>query len=142
MVSSKFKARRALFRRLPEAGCFAIPDPWDTGTARYLRHLGFQALATTSAGFAFSRGLPTRGLPGTDRQAADGPLPPSSSRASAYKIMLSDTFPPRAAGYYPGLCVPWVLEKLTCGPTGLRPISFANSSRSTRIFPPTATISG
>ena len=35
-----------------------IPNPWDLGTARYLRHLGFTALATTSAGFAFSRGLP------------------------------------------------------------------------------------
>ncbi len=35
-----------------------IPNPWDVGTAKYLRHLGFQALATSSAGFAFSRGLP------------------------------------------------------------------------------------
>ena len=51
-------ARRAAFRKLHEGGCFAIPNPWDIGTARYLRHLGFQALATTSSGFAFSRGLP------------------------------------------------------------------------------------
>ena len=50
-------ARRA-FRRLHEHGCFVIPNPWDVGTARYLRHLGFGALATTSSGFAFSRGLP------------------------------------------------------------------------------------
>ena len=35
-----------------------IPNPWNIGTARYLQHLGFQALATTSAGFAFSQGLP------------------------------------------------------------------------------------
>ena len=35
-----------------------MPNPWDAGTARYLRHLGFKALATTSSGFAFSRGLP------------------------------------------------------------------------------------
>lgn len=55
---SDFSARRATFRRLHESGCFVIPNPWDIGTARYLRHLGFQALATTSAGFAFSRGLP------------------------------------------------------------------------------------
>ena len=45
------------------AGCtravvFAIPNPWDIGSARYLQHLGFKAIATTSAGFAFSRGLP------------------------------------------------------------------------------------
>ena len=51
-------ARRAEFRKLHESGCFVIPNPWDVGTARYLRHLGFRALATTSAGVAFSRGLP------------------------------------------------------------------------------------
>jgi 2-methylisocitrate lyase-like PEP mutase family enzyme len=51
-------SRRAAFRRLHERGCFLLPNPWDVGTARYLRHLGFQALATTSSGFAFSRGLP------------------------------------------------------------------------------------
>jgi 2-methylisocitrate lyase-like PEP mutase family enzyme len=39
-------------------GCFVLPNPWDAGTAIYLRHLGFKALATTSAGFAFSKGLP------------------------------------------------------------------------------------
>jgi len=50
--------RRAAFRRLHESGCFLLPNPWDAGTARYLRRLGFAALATTSSGFAFSRGLP------------------------------------------------------------------------------------
>src|SRR6185436_15599284 len=49
---------RAVFRRLHESGCFVIPNPWDVGTARYLERLGFKALATTSAGFGFSRGLP------------------------------------------------------------------------------------
>ena len=38
-----------------------IPNPWDVGSARYLQHLGFSALATTSAGFAFSQGLPDSG---------------------------------------------------------------------------------
>jgi 2-methylisocitrate lyase-like PEP mutase family enzyme len=51
-------ARRAAFRRLHESGCFVLPNPWDIGTARYLQHLGFKALATTSSGFSFSRGLP------------------------------------------------------------------------------------
>ena len=46
------------FRDLHESGCFVLPNPWDVGTAVYLQHLGFKALATTSAGFAFSRGLP------------------------------------------------------------------------------------
>src|ERR1043166_2900659 len=49
--------KRRAFRKLHERGCFVIPNPWDIGTARYLQHLGFKALATTSAGFAFSRGL-------------------------------------------------------------------------------------
>jgi 2-methylisocitrate lyase-like PEP mutase family enzyme len=49
---------RATFRALHESGCFVIPNPWDPGTARALENLGFPALATTSAGFAFSRGLP------------------------------------------------------------------------------------
>ena len=46
------------FRELHESGCFVIPNPWDVGSAVYLRHLGFKALATTSSGFAFSRGMP------------------------------------------------------------------------------------
>jgi 2-methylisocitrate lyase-like PEP mutase family enzyme len=49
--------KRRTFRKLHERGCFAIPNPWDIGSARYLQHLGFKAIATTSAGFAFSRGL-------------------------------------------------------------------------------------
>ena len=53
-----FKARRQAFRALHEEGCFVIPNPWDVGSARYLQQLGFTALATTSAGFAFSQGLP------------------------------------------------------------------------------------
>lgn len=48
--------KRAEFRKLHESGCFALPNPWDIGTAKYLQHLGFKAIATTSAGFAFSRG--------------------------------------------------------------------------------------
>ena len=51
-------AARAAFRKLHESGCFVIPNPWDAGTARYLRRLGFKALATTSSGFSFSKALP------------------------------------------------------------------------------------
>ena len=54
-------ARRTAFRSLHERGCFVIPNPWDVGSARYLQHLGFPALATTSAGCAFSNGLPDTG---------------------------------------------------------------------------------
>ena len=48
--------KRADFRALHERGCFVIPNPWDTGSARYLEGLGFKALATTSSGFAWSQG--------------------------------------------------------------------------------------
>lgn len=48
----------ATFRALHESGCFVLPNPWDVGTALVLEHLGYKALATTSAGFAFTRGLP------------------------------------------------------------------------------------
>lgn len=52
------------FRRLHDAGgTFVIPNPWDAGTARILEKMGFQALATTSAGLAFSLGLPEGQVP-------------------------------------------------------------------------------
>lgn len=44
------------FRQLHQGGCFIIPNPWDLGSARFLAALGFPALATTSAGFAWSLG--------------------------------------------------------------------------------------
>jgi 2-methylisocitrate lyase-like PEP mutase family enzyme len=54
--------RRQVFRQLHQSGCFALPNPWDIGTAKYLQHLGFKAIATTSAGFAFSRGAADGGV--------------------------------------------------------------------------------
>ncbi|MFN2577177.1 MAG: isocitrate lyase/phosphoenolpyruvate mutase family protein [Pyrinomonadaceae bacterium] len=51
------------FRSLHESGCFVLPNPWDAGSAIYLEQIGFKALATTSAGFSFSKGF------------ADGPSP-------------------------------------------------------------------
>ena len=48
----------ARFRDLHESGCFILPNPWNVGTAKFLEHAGFEAIATTSAGLAFSRGLP------------------------------------------------------------------------------------
>jgi len=50
--------KRRAFRQLHESGCFIIPNPWDAGTARYLQHLGFKAIATTSSGAAWSMALP------------------------------------------------------------------------------------
>lgn len=54
--------KRRSFRQLHAAGCFVIPNPWDVGSARMLQGLGFKALATTSSGFAWSRGQPDSGI--------------------------------------------------------------------------------
>src|ERR1700731_3074658 len=48
--------KRATFRKMHETGCFVLPNPWDVGSARALQHLGFKAIASTSAGFAWSVG--------------------------------------------------------------------------------------
>jgi 2-methylisocitrate lyase-like PEP mutase family enzyme len=82
----------ARFRAMHESGCFVLPNPWDIGTAVYLRHLGFEALATTSAGVAFARGMPdaTPALPLDDMLAhirevvAATPLPVNADFQSGY----------------------------------------------------------
>jgi 2-methylisocitrate lyase-like PEP mutase family enzyme len=48
--------RVVAFRRLHSSGCFVMPNPWDVGSARALEQMGFKALATTSAGFAWTLG--------------------------------------------------------------------------------------
>jgi 2-methylisocitrate lyase-like PEP mutase family enzyme len=55
--------KRATFRKLHTQGCFVIPNPWDVGSARYLQGLGYKALASTSAGFAFTQGLADGAVP-------------------------------------------------------------------------------
>lgn len=62
MADPRFSERRAAFRRLHERGCFLIPNPWDPGSAKVLAGLGFKALATTSSGFAWSRGAHDRDM--------------------------------------------------------------------------------
>jgi 2-methylisocitrate lyase-like PEP mutase family enzyme len=74
--------KRRTFRALHEKGCFVIPNPWDIGTARYLQHLGFKALATTSSGAAWSLGHADGEVPldamlahiGTIAEASDVPV--------------------------------------------------------------------
>jgi 2-methylisocitrate lyase-like PEP mutase family enzyme len=48
--------KRATFRKMHETGCFVLPNPYDVGSARALQHLGFKAIASTSAGYAWSIG--------------------------------------------------------------------------------------
>jgi 2-methylisocitrate lyase-like PEP mutase family enzyme len=55
--------KRRTFRELHRSGCFVLPNPWDIGSARYLQHLGFKALASTSAGFAFAQGRADGAVP-------------------------------------------------------------------------------
>ncbi|WP_186249663.1 MULTISPECIES: isocitrate lyase/phosphoenolpyruvate mutase family protein, partial [unclassified Burkholderia] len=68
MTRSDLQARQAeAFRALhARPGAFIIPNPWDAGTARLLAMAGFEALATTSAGYAFSKGQPDNAI---DRDA-------------------------------------------------------------------------
>jgi len=67
---ASFVERRRAFRRLHESGCFVLPNPWDAGSARYLQRLGFKALATTSAGCAWTNGT-ADGAAGLDATLAN-----------------------------------------------------------------------
>ncbi|MFM0508160.1 isocitrate lyase/PEP mutase family protein [Paraburkholderia sp. RL17-373-BIF-A] len=62
-MSRTVAEKRAAFKALHTSGCFVLPNPWDAGSARYLHTLGFQALATTSSGFAWSTGHADNTLP-------------------------------------------------------------------------------
>lgn len=54
MANPSVSQKRAAFRDLHRSGCFVLPNPWDAGSAKILTRLGFQALATTSSGYAWS----------------------------------------------------------------------------------------
>jgi len=58
-----YSAQVDAFRKLHESGCFVMPNPWDEGSARWLRGQGFKALASTSAGFAFTQGRADQDVP-------------------------------------------------------------------------------
>jgi 2-methylisocitrate lyase-like PEP mutase family enzyme len=84
MSSAQQTSVTAKFRKLHESGCFVLPNPWDIGTTIYLEHLGFKALATTSAGFAFSRGK------------HDGSVPRDEMLAHIREIVEATTLPVNA----------------------------------------------
>jgi methylisocitrate lyase len=86
MKDTNFTQRDAVekFRALHESGCFVLPNPWDIGTAIYLHHLGFKALASTSAGFAFARGK------------ADGKVPRDEMLAHIHEIVKAAALPVNA----------------------------------------------
>jgi len=114
--------RRKAFRALHERGCFVIPNPWDVGSARYLQHLGFPALATTSAGFAFSQGLPDSG--DDDVLARDRNLAYIAGIAAAVDLPVSADF---MSGY--GVEPDDVAESVTqCIATGVAGLSIEDAT--------------
>ena len=115
-------ARRKAFRVLHERGCFVIPNPWDVGSARYLQHLGFPALATTSAGFAFSQGRPDSD--DDDASARDRNLAYIASITAAVDLPVSADF---MSGY--GREPEDVAESVTrCLATGVAGLSIEDST--------------
>ena len=78
--------KRTIFRKLHEAGCFVIPNPWNVGTSLYLQGLGFKALATTSSGYAHARGY----ADGT--QSRDDALAHYAELAAATDVPLNADF--------------------------------------------------
>jgi 2-methylisocitrate lyase-like PEP mutase family enzyme len=115
-----FSDRRKAFRALHERGCFVIPNPWDVGSARYLQHLGFRAVATTSAGFAFSQGLPDS----SDHVARDRTLAHIASITAAVDLPVSADF---MSGY--GLEPEDVAESVArCVATGVAGLSIEDST--------------
>ena len=81
--------KRRAFHELHGRGCFVIPNPWDVGSARFLESLGFKALATTSSGFAWSRGR------------ADG-APPRDALLAHLSELVAATHLPVNADYQAG----------------------------------------
>ena len=79
MQSPTAADKRKTFRELHESGFFVLPNPWDLGSLRRLEALGFQALASTSSGFAWSLGVQDQEL---SRDQADGSLPSSLFRTA------------------------------------------------------------
>jgi 2-methylisocitrate lyase-like PEP mutase family enzyme len=76
--------KRREFRKLHEAGCLVLPNPWDVGTTRFLEGLGFKALATTSAGAAWAMGY------------ADGEVPLDAMLRHIHEIVKATDLPVNA----------------------------------------------
>lgn len=118
MKSAQTSSAAAKFRALHESGCFVLPNPWDIGTAVYLERLGFKALATTSAGFAFSRGKP------------DGAVPRDEMLAHIREIVEATTLPVNAdfMGGYADSPEDVAANVLLCMATGVAGLSIEDST--------------
>ena len=112
--------KRETFRKLHEAGCFVIPNPWNIGSARYLQGLGFKALATTSSGHAHAQGFPD------GAQSRDDVLAHFRELADATDVPLNADFENGFADDPDG-----VAENVTrCIATGVAGLSIEDSPKS------------
>jgi 2-methylisocitrate lyase-like PEP mutase family enzyme len=114
--------KRQAFRKLHEAGCFVIPNPWSVGTARYLQGLGFKALATTSAGHAHSLGFPDGG------QSIDAVLAHYRELAEASDVPLNADFENGFADDPDGVAA----NVMRCIATGVAGLSVEDSPKDAR----------
>jgi 2-methylisocitrate lyase-like PEP mutase family enzyme len=109
--------KRKTFRKLHEAGCFVIPNPWNVGSARYLQGLGFKALATTSSGYAHSQAYADGAL------SADAVLAHFHELAAATDVPLNADFEDGLADDLDGLA-----KNVTrCVATGVSGLSIEDS---------------
>ena len=127
MTQPSAAEKRKAFRKLHEAGCFVIPNPWNVGSARYLQSLGFPALATTSSGYAHSQGY------------ADGALD-SETVLAHFRELAAATDVPLNADFEDGLAddLDGLAENVTrCVATGVAGLSIEDSPNqsATPLYP-------
>ena len=115
--------KRKTFRKLHEAGCFVIPNPWNVGSARYLQGLGFKALATTSSGHAHSEGYPDGG------QSMDDVLAHYRELAAATDVPLNADFENGFADDPDGV----VANVARCIATGVAGLSIEDSPQQSSV---------
>src|ERR1700730_5946284 len=104
--------KRTTFRKMHEAGCFVLPNPYDVGSARALQNLGFKAIASTSAGFAWSIGRPD------NRVTLDDVLQHLTARCGALDLPVNADFEGGFA-HKPEKVAAHVARAVTTGVAGL-----------------------
>ncbi len=127
MTTPSIAKKRQTFRKLHDAGCFVIPNPWNVGSARYLQSLGFPALATTSSGYAHSMGHADGAL------SCEAVLAHFSELAAASDVPLNADFEDGLADDLDGLA-----QNVTrCVATGVAGLSIEDSpnNSATPLYP-------
>lgn len=125
-MSTRSDSIRAQFRALHEGGCFVIPNPWDPGGVRALEGLGFKALATTSAGFALSRGLPDA----PDALDADAVLAHAAELSAAANVPVNADFQAGYAADADGVAA----NVARCVETGVAGLSIEDNNETGGLF--------